>query len=109
MTRSDLEKLATIECKLCAVLMDAFQQNKPERRVILCLHYGETDLCRHPPLTRCPQARAEVVLRFGNDPRARSAMISSDARDVRSGFDRLADNKSPDLKPYKKPWRQSDW
>lgn len=109
MTRSDLEKLATIECKLCAVLMDVFQQNKPERKVILCQHEGEADLCWHPPLMRCPKARAEVALRFGNDPRPRSPITSSDGRDARGGFDRLADEKSLDRKPYKKPRQRPDW
>ena len=108
MSQSDSVKLATIECTVCTVLMDIFQQNRPERKVIVCQHEGEADLCRHPPLIRCPQARAEVALRFGNNLRPRSPMTSSDVPGIRRPFDGLAASKSPDRKPYRKQRRPSD-
>src|SRR5262249_45276269 len=100
MAPSNPVKLATIECPVCTVLMDVLQQEKPEPILIWGQHRGEPDLCQHPPLMKCSQARAEVALRYGGDARPVAVTCAT--------LVGLARNKSPDRRRDETPRRRPD-
>jgi hypothetical protein len=58
---SQHSKLATIECSTCSALIEVYPQpGEPG------IAWGvlDADLCKAPPLNRCPHARGEVKRRF---------------------------------------------
>jgi hypothetical protein len=56
-------RMATIECSTCAALLEVYPQGGPGEA---CLGWNtrDEDLCKSPPLRRCPHARAEIKRRF---------------------------------------------
>ena len=55
-----LIKLTTIECAVCSAWIEVFQQNEPEFILVWRGRDDEENICQHPPVTTCQQARAEV-------------------------------------------------
>jgi len=57
-------KVATIECSTCAALLEVYPQNVPGEPSLGWDVLDDGELCKAPPLRRCPRARAEIKLRF---------------------------------------------
>jgi hypothetical protein len=57
-------KVATIECSTCAALLEVYPQNVPGEPSLGWDVLDDGELCKAPPLRRCPHARAEIKLRF---------------------------------------------
>ena len=57
-------KLATIECSTCSVLLEVYPQNTPGQPSLGWNALEDGQLCKVPPLKRCPHARTAVKLRF---------------------------------------------
>ena len=60
------QRLAIIECTVCNACLDIYRylQDGEEH---LDWQMRDADLCPHPPLHRCPQARLEVRRRFPDE------------------------------------------
>jgi len=54
-----MSKMATIECSTCSTLLEVYPQDAPGKPN-LCWSALDADLCKAPPVNRCPHARAEV-------------------------------------------------
>ncbi len=61
---SERIKLATIECAVCSAWIEVFGQYEGDELTLVWSTRDAADLCRQPPLTACPQARAEVKRRY---------------------------------------------
>jgi hypothetical protein len=57
-------KVATIECSTCSALLEIYPQNVPGEPSLGWDVLDDGELCKAPPLRRCPRARAEIKLRF---------------------------------------------
>jgi hypothetical protein len=57
-------KVATIECSTCSALLEIYPQNEPGEPSLGWDVLDDGELCKAPPLRRCPRARAEIKLRF---------------------------------------------
>jgi hypothetical protein len=57
-------KVATIECSTCSALLEIYPQNVPGEPSLGWDVLDDAELCKPPPLKRCPHARAEIKLRF---------------------------------------------
>ena len=63
--RSAMTKMATIECSTCSTLLEIYPQETPGEPN-LGWNALDADLCKAPPINRCPHARAEVKRRFAD-------------------------------------------
>ena len=63
-------KLTTIECAVCAGVIDVFQEVDPEVTVWR-VRDEEENTCQRPPVTSCPQARTEVLRMYPERHRRR--------------------------------------
>ena len=61
--RSVMTKMATIECSTCSTLLEVYSREKPGEPN-LGWNALDADLCKAPPINRCPHARDEVKRRF---------------------------------------------
>jgi len=61
--RSVITKMATIECSTCSTLLEIYPQDAPGEPNLGWTALDE-DLCKAPPIKRCPHSRAEVKRRF---------------------------------------------
>ena len=61
------QRLAIIECTICNACLDIYRcrQDGEEH---LDWQIRDAELCQHPPLHSCPQARLEVRRRFSDEP-----------------------------------------
>jgi hypothetical protein len=59
-----MARIATIECSTCSALLEIYPQDLPGEPKLGWNALDDGQLCRAPPLRRCPHARAEVKLRF---------------------------------------------
>jgi len=57
-------KLATIECAACSTCIDVYGAYELDAVTLSWDTRDEAPACAHPPLTRCPRARAEIKLRY---------------------------------------------
>ena len=57
-------KLTTIECSTCSVLLEVYPQNTPGQPTLGWNALEDDQLCKAPPLGRCPHAWAEVKRLF---------------------------------------------
>jgi hypothetical protein len=60
---SERPKLASIECAQCSTLLEVYPQRIPEKPAIEWITQDE-NLCKSPPVSRCPHARTEIERRF---------------------------------------------
>jgi hypothetical protein len=61
--RSVITKMATIECSICSTLLEVYPQEAPNEPN-MGWNALDADVCRAPPIRRCPHARAKVKRRF---------------------------------------------
>jgi hypothetical protein len=59
-----MARIATIECSTCSALLEAYAQALPDEPNLGWSALDDGQLCKAPPLRRCPHARVEVKLRF---------------------------------------------
>ena len=57
-------KVATIECSTCSALLKVYPQAVADEPNLGWSALDDGQLCKAPPLKRCPHARAEIKLRF---------------------------------------------
>jgi hypothetical protein len=62
----DPVKVATIECVVCGAYIEVYQGARSGEAGV-CWEIRDAELCRQPPLHRCPQARLEVRRRFSDE------------------------------------------
>jgi len=60
---SVMSKMATIECSTCSTLLEICPKDA-RGEPNLCWSALDADLCKAPPINRCPHARSEVKRRF---------------------------------------------
>ena len=58
--------LAIIECVTCDSWIEVYRHLTPDAAIITW-NALDAQLCQHPPLQSCPQARVEVSRRFPNE------------------------------------------
>lgn len=61
-------KLATIECGTCSALIEVYRRDEPEYSLFWESRSDGFAHCQHGAVERCPQAGAEVRLRFPDPP-----------------------------------------
>ena len=59
----DVIKLAIIECATCSALIEVFRRYEPVATIIVWSTQDD-NLCEQPSVARCPQAHAEIKLRY---------------------------------------------
>ena len=60
-----MANIATIECSTCSALLEVYPQDVPGESSLGC-STRDGELCKAPPLRRCPHAWAEIKRRFPN-------------------------------------------
>ena len=60
---SERPKLASIECVQCSALLEVYPQRTPGKPALEWITQDE-NLCKSPPVSRCPHARTEIERRF---------------------------------------------
>ena len=79
--RSVITKMATIACSTCSTLLEIYPQDAPGEPNLAWTALDE-DLCKAPPIKRCPHARAEVKRRLSRTFNGRSSSASTSAQSI---------------------------
>ena len=58
---SGYSRLAMLECATCSAILEVFPHSADPG---IAWEVLDADLCKAPPLNRCPHARAEIKRRF---------------------------------------------